>query len=93
MSKDDGEDRHGRQRLQDRPGGANRGLLVSQLDVPPNEEVKDFPEFPEADEIQVEQTAARPNDDRRRAACRPRRAGGGIRGYRCRLHASVPYAK
>ena len=32
--------------------------------------------------------AAWPNDNPRRGACRPRRGGGGLRGYRCRRHPS-----
>ena len=48
------EHRHGRQRLQDGPGGAENRLLVTDLDVAPDEEIQQFPvapQFAKIDEV------------------------------------------
>ncbi len=47
VAKDDRSDGSGQNGLQDRPGDAQRGLLVAHLDVPPGEEVNQLAVVPE----------------------------------------------
>ena len=50
-SKDDGEDDHGNERLDDRPTDSKDRLRIAHLHVPPHEEVEQFPVLPQLGEL------------------------------------------
>ena len=65
LAKEEAEDQHRRQRLQDRPGRPQNRLLVTHLDVAPGQEEQELtvpPELPQIDEL----PAMPPLDDRLR---------------------------
>src|SRR5262249_9003832 len=43
-----------------RPGGPQRRLFVAHLGVPPDQEIKQFPVFPNGPQINLQQTPGRP---------------------------------
>jgi len=59
LAEEDGKDRHHRQRLQDRPGDADRRLLVTYLDVTPGQKIGQFAVTPELPEVEEAQSARR----------------------------------
>jgi len=63
LAKDDGKNNHRGQRLDDRPGGTQNGLLVAYLDVSPSKEIKKFSILPEVVEFKRNPTTAWPNND------------------------------
>lgn len=58
-AEDGGEDHHVHQRLEDRPGETEDGLLVADFDVAPDEKVEEFAIVKEFAEIDGDPTAAR----------------------------------
>ena len=58
-AEEDREDHHRHEGLQDRPGGAERGLLVAHLDVAPDQEVEQLAVLPELPELEAGETPPR----------------------------------
>ncbi len=50
-AKEDGEDDHVHEGLEDGPGGAEEGLFVADFDIAPDEEEEEFAVFPELGDV------------------------------------------
>src|ERR1019366_9878938 len=59
FSEEKTENNHGHKRLNDSPGGANGGLLVANLDVAPDKEVKQLASRPQLLEVDIEPPVGR----------------------------------
>src|SRR3989304_10139633 len=60
------EDHHGEKGLNDCPGSTEDGLFVADLDVPPDQEVKELPVFPKVGGLQRHPAPRGADDDGRR---------------------------
>ena len=71
LAEEDGEDHHGEQRLEDRPGHPQSGLLVPQLDVAQGQEPEQLPVPPDLPQVDRPPAPAGANagDLRRGPAC------------------------
>ena len=65
-AEDERKDEGVRERLEDRPGGAEKALLVADLQLPLGNEVQELPVVPELREAEAAPAARRPDDDLRR---------------------------
>src|SRR5262249_34166118 len=62
-AKEQSEDQHGKQRLQDHPSDADDSLLVADFDVAPNEEIKELSVAPKLGEAKLQCSSSRLNAD------------------------------
>ena len=58
-AKEKCENQHGKYRLKDNPKDADGGLLIADLDVAPNEEIKELAVLPDFVEVKLEEAAGR----------------------------------
>ena len=78
-AKEQSEDEHVEDGLQDDPEDADGGLLVADFDVAPDEKVKELAVSPDFAEAKLEEAAGRLDANDGRSAGMERESGGGLR--------------
>src|SRR5205814_4873808 len=63
MTEENREDHHQRERLYERPASPDYGLLIADLEIPPQEEVQKLPALPQFCQAQIAPAVAGLDDD------------------------------